>query len=326
MIRVFKVEGDRLKELEKFTDLNPESDIGWIDLISPSVAEDNAVEDFLKISVPTKEDMQEIELSNRLYDEDGADYMTMTAVAQVHLDDPVKTPVTFIIFKNTLVSIHYSELMSFSQYIIKAQKKNGVTIASPHALMLDITESFVNRIADSLEALGNEIDQLSSDIFGSKKITIKRKTNMLQLAIRKVGAKGDLLSLIRESLTTITRMMLHHSLLVAAPEQKGIKFKMNSLNRDVIALNDHASFMSNKMTFLLEATLGMINLEQNQIIKIFSIAAVVFLPPTLVASVYGMNFHFMPELDSHYGYPVAIAAMVISAVLPILYFKKKGWL
>ena len=325
MIRTFKVEGDHLKELEKFTDLNPESDIGWIDLLSPTVAEDNAVEEFLQILVPTKEDMQEIEPSNRLYDEDGADYMTMTAVAQVHLDDPVKTPVTYIIFKNTLVTVHYEELMSFAQYIIKAQKKNGVTVASPHAIMLDITESFINRIADSRESLGSEIDQISNGIFRSKKITIKRKTNMLQSAIRKVGAKGDLLSMLRESLASVTRMMLHHSLMVA-PENKALKIKINSLSRDVATLNDHAGFMSNKMTFLLEATLGMINLEQNQIIKIFSIAAVVFLPPTLVASVYGMNFHFMPELDSHYGYPVAVVTMIVSAVLPLLYFKKKGWL
>jgi magnesium transporter len=105
-----------------------------------------------------------------------------------------------------------------------------------------------------------------------------------------------------------------------------VKQKIGVLNRDVLALNDHASFLSGKMNFLLDATLGMINLEQNQIIKIFSIAAVVFLPPTLVASVYGMNFHHMPELDSVYGYPVALTGMIASALVPLVYFKKKGWL
>lgn len=326
MIRAFKVAGDRLLELESLAEFNPAVDTGWIDLLSPTSDEDRMVEDLLKISIPTKEDMQEIELSARLYDEDGADYLTMLAVSQVHIDDPVKSPVTFIVHGNTLVSVRYSEFLSFSHYLQRAKRKNGVTLPFAGALMLDIIESFINRVADSLELMGGEMDDLSREVFRTKKITVKRKTGMLQSAIRKVGAKGDLVSMIRESLVTIVRLLAHYGDKIEGGQDKALRNKIRMLTRDVASLSDHAGFLSGKMTFLLDATLGMINLEQNQIIKIFSIAAVVFLPPTLVASVYGMNFKFMPELNWIYGYPVAVTLMIVAGIVPLLYFKKKGWL
>lgn len=326
MIRVFKVAGDRLAEVESLQDFNPAADIGWIDLLNPTAEEDKTVEDFLEISVPTKEDMQEIELSARLYTEEGVEYLTMLAISQVHLDDPIKSPVTFILGGNTLVTVRYSEFLSFSAYVQKAKKKNGVTIASPGGMMADIIESFVNRVADSLEALGADMDTLSRDIFRSKNISIKRKTGMLQSAIRKIGGKGDLISMLRESLVTFVRLLTHCNDRTDETAGKALRTRIRTLTRDVSSLEDHAGFLSNKMSFLLDATLGLINLEQNQIIKIFSIAAVVFLPPTLVASVYGMNFHHMPELDWRFGYPMALLAMLAAALVPLVYFKKKGWL
>ena len=324
MIRIYKVSGDRLVEVESLQDFNPGADTGWIDLLNPTAEEDKTVEDFLRISVPTKEDMQEIELSARLYSEEGVEYLTMLAISQVHIDDPIKSPVTFILGGNTLVTVRYSEFLSFSAYVQKAKKKNGLTIVSPGGLMIDIIESFVNRIADSLEVLGADMDTLSRDIFRAKNISIKRKTGMLQSAIRKIGAKGDLISMLRESLVTFARLLAHCN--DKPDEAKALRGRIRTLTRDVSSLEDHAGFLSNKMNFLLDATLGLINLEQNQIIKIFSIAAVVFLPPTLVASVYGMNFHHMPELDWPLGYPMALLAMLAAALVPLAYFKKKGWL
>jgi magnesium transporter len=326
MIKTFKVQGDRLTELQGLHELNAGTDIGWIDLLSPTAEEDRAVEDLLQISIPTRDDMQEIEPSARLYDEDGADYLTMLAVSLVHIDDPVKCPVTFILHGNIVVTVRYNEFLSISSYIQLAKKKNGVMTPTAQGLMLDIIESFVNRIADSLESLGSEIDRISYDIFRSKKISIQRKNDLLQLSIRKTGAKGDLLSMLRESLTSIGRLLTHYSGSLPDNLPKHVDHKIALLERDVISLADHAGFLSGKMNFLLDATLGMINLEQNQIIKIFSIAAVVFLPPTLVASIYGMNFRHMPELNWEYGYPMALCLMVISAIIPLAYFNKKGWL
>lgn len=325
MIRIYKVEGDHLSQLESFKDI-ASGDIGWIDLLNPTSEEDKEVEEFLQLSIPTREDMEEIESSARLYDEDGAGYMTMSAVAQIQIDDPVKSPLTFILHKSTLVTVRYVELTSFSQYVAGAKKKKGVLTPTPEGLMLDIVESVINRVADSLEGLGGEVEGISREIFRSKKVLVKRKTDMLQVAIRKIGAKGDLLGMLRESLSSVSRLLFHFDARMQESTPKAVRQKAKSLHRDVDTLADHANFLSGKMNFLLDATLGMINLEQNQIIKIFSIAAVVFLPPTLIASIYGMNFHHMPELDWPYSYPLAILGMVISGILPILYFKKKGWL
>lgn len=326
MIRVFRVQGDHLQELDTLSDYNPAQDEGWIDLLMPTAEEDRAVEDFLKLSIPTKEDMEEIELSARLYEEADIDYMTIVAIAQMAVEDPLRTPVTFILHGKTLVTVRYHELTSFSQYVQRAKKKGGVLLPSAGGLMIDIIESVINRIADSLEVLGSDIDTISRDIFRSKKISVKRKTGLLQYTIRKVGAKGDLLSMLRESLASISRLSAHYTVRLDDASGKALRTKVNVLGRDVASLNDHASFLSGKMNFLLDATLGMINLEQNQIIKIFSVAAVVFLPPTLIASVYGMNFHHMPELDWPFGYPLALVCMIVSALVPLGYFKKKGWL
>ncbi len=326
MINVYKVDGDRLKKLDSLNDMDPVNDCGWIDLNSPTLDEDHRLEDFLKISIPTQEDMKEIEPSARLYDEDGADYLTMLAVSLVNIGEPAKSPVTFILHGKILVTVRYQDFISFMDFPNRAMKKAGVPIASPQGLMLGIIETFIDHIADSLEGLGDSIDQISYDIFRSKKIKIERKNLLLQSSIRRIGAKGDLLGMLRESLVSVTRLLSHHSGRAEDGQAKVFRQKLSLLNRDVLALTDHAGFLSGKMNFLLDATLGMINLEQNQIIKIFSIAAVVFLPPTLVASVYGMNFHFMPELDWPFGYPVAIGAMIVSALIPLIYFKRKGWL
>lgn len=327
MIQAYRVSGDRLEADEGILRSGlPEGGAVWIDLVSPSAEEDRLVEDLLHISVPTKEDMQEIELSARFYGEDGADYMTMLCVAQIASDDPVKAPVTFILYKNALVTVRYHTLTAFMQYLQKAQKKNGVTLATAQGVMADIVESVVGRVADSLEFLGGEMDSLSAQVFRDKEGTIKNRTDLLQSSIRTIGAKGDLLGILRESLSSISRLTSHMSAMQPEGAPKVLKAKLAIVNRDVASLGDHAGFMAGKMNFLLDATLGMINLQQNQIIKIFSIAAVVFLPPTLVASIYGMNFHHMPELGARLGYPAALMAMVVSALVPLLYFRRKGWL
>lgn len=326
MINIYKIDGDKLLLLDKLTDLNPAQDVGWIDLATPTLEEDHAVENLLKISIPTQEDMKEIEPSARLYDEGGADYMTMMAVSKIHVGEPSKSPVSFILHGNILVTVRYKDFLSLTHYLERAVKKNGVEIATAQGLMLSIIESFINRIADSLEELGEEMDKISYGIFRSKKIPIKKKNVLLQSSIRKIGEKGDVLGMLRESLASINRLMTHYGMKANVSTDRLLKQKLFSVGRDVAALADHANFMSMKMNFLLDATLGMINLEQNQIIKIFSIAAVVFLPPTLVASVYGMNFKHMPELNWMIGYPLVLILMIVSAIIPILYFRKKGWL
>jgi magnesium transporter len=147
-----------------------------------------------------------------------------------------------------------------------------------------------------------------------------------QKILSRLGRAGDLASKVRESLVSLGRLLAFAIQGTQARGRKTGSARLKTIGRDVASLSDYAAFLNNKVGFLLDATLGMINIEQNAIIKIFSVAAVVFLPPTLIASIYGMNFAHMPELGWPLGYPLALALMVVSAILPYLYFKRRGWL
>lgn len=301
----------------------------WIDLISPTQEEDRRIETLLSVSLPTREEMQEIEVSARLYQEGTAEFMTLTAVTQIETEDPETTPITFVLKGNTLVTLRYAEPKAFTNYITRAQKPGAVQCTGGEQIMMALVEALCDRIADALEGVGANIDSVSRQVF-RRKPGEKASTNTqdLQSIIEKVGRDGDLLTKLRESLVSINRVLTYHQA-VETDDQRKIKdarARSKIIYRDVVALTDQATFLSNKINFLLDATLGLINLQQNQIIKIFSVAAVVFLPPTLVASIYGMNFEYMPELKWVLGYPWALALMVLSAVLPYVYFKRRGWL
>jgi len=328
MLRTYWHHADHLAVIP--SDLNPEAPSipVWHDLINPTPEEDRSVEHQLGISIPTREEMEDIELSARLYQESGAEFMTMTALTGLDGDEPVKTPVTFILKGSSLVTVRYAEPKPFDIFVSRAQRASGVPCANGEMLMTGLIEALIDRLADALERLGNEIDGISREVFRSKVSNVTKKTRDLHSIIERIGQKADFLTATRESLVSISRLVAYHAAL-ESPERKPtkeIRQRIKLLQRDAVSLGDHANFLSGKINFLLDATLGLINLEQNQIIKIFSVAAVVFLPPTLVASIYGMNFDFMPELKWYVGYPFAIVLMVLSAVMPYLYFKRRGWL
>ncbi|MEX2615674.1 MAG: magnesium/cobalt transporter CorA [Alphaproteobacteria bacterium] len=297
----------------------------WIDLISPSNEEERALEKQLGIDVPTREEMKEIEISSRLYTEENAAFMTATIPAQSESDEPVIEPVTFVLVGNRLITVRYHEPRAFQTFAARAAKvSTGATSGS--LVMVTLLETVVDRLADVLERLGRDIDGISRDVFQHRSAK-PTKTQDFQEVLRKIGLKGDLTSNMRDSLVTIQRLIgfLGH-VLAQRKAEKSLTARVKTLSRDAHSLTDHASFLSQKITFLLDATLGMINIEQNAIIKIFSVAAVVFLPPTLIASIYGMNFEHMPELNWLVGYPFALVLMVASAILPYWYFKRRGWL
>jgi magnesium transporter len=327
MLRTYVRTPDCLR-LHDATAIADPADVIWIDLLNPSREEERQVEDDLGIAVPTRAEMEEIEPSARLYQEDGAGFMTVTVLTALDTDDPVKAPVTFILKGQTLVTVRHSEPKPFKAFAARAQKANGVLFSTGELAMLGIMEAIIDRMADVLERLGGEIDAISREVFRSKVSSATKKTRDLQSLIEQIGRKGDFLTMTRESLVSISRMVAYHHALEAADRasSKEAKQRGKLLQRDAASLGEHAAFLSSKINFLLDATLGLINLEQNQIIKIFSVAAVVFLPPTLVASIYGMNFDVMPELKWQIGYPFAIGMMILSAVMPFLYFKRRGWL
>ena len=203
--------------------------------------------------------------------------------------------------------------------------RSPVACTSAPTLLAGLLEAFVERIADVLEKVQLELDAVSLAIF-PRSTDVSANRHDLQAMIHKIGANGDLISKSRESLVSFQRLLVYVQQSTSVTLTQDQKGRFKSAMRDAQSLSDHASFLSGKVSFLMDAVLGFINLQQNNIIKIFSVAAVMFLPPTLVASIYGMNFHHMPELDRVWGYPLALLAMLASAVVPYLYFKRKGWL
>ena len=330
MLRAYIRENDRLVA----TDIDTAAggpQVGaavWYNLTDPTKAEDDFVESCLGIDIPTRAEMDDIEPSARLYNEDGAEFMTITALFNADSDEPMKTPITFVLRNNQLVTVRYADPKPFMLFERLVTRPTNNVYTSGEKVMLGLIEAIIDRLAQLLETTGDEIDLISREVFRNKTKNVTRKARDLQEIIERIGKKGDILTLARESLVSITRLSSFHQTMESGNTKsaKDLRQELKVLQRDAAALSDHAAFLSNKINFLLDATLGLINLEQNQIIKIFSVAAVVFLPPTLVASVYGMNFDILPELHLGFGYPLALGLMVCSAILPYLFFKRKGWL
>jgi magnesium transporter len=323
MIRSFVSDGGRLRE-NLAGDAAAISSAVWIDLHSPSPDEVAAVATTLGIDVPSREEMEEIEISSRLYAEDGALFMTAVLPSQSDTETPAVRPVSFILRSDQLVTLRYHDPTPFRLFKQRAERTPLGCIAGD-AVLVGLLEVIVDRLADILERCGQEIDRLSRGVFKTNAAPIKA-TDLLE-TLQAIGRQGDLASNIRNSVITVERLVGFLS--AALPPRKGerdLRPRSKTIARDLHSLADHSSFLSQKITFLLDATLGLVNIEQNAIIKIFSVAAVVFLPPTLVASIYGMNFEFMPELAWRFGYPFAIVLMVLSAILPFWYFRRRGWL
>lgn len=307
----------------------------WIDMVEPSAEEEKDVEAAMGIDIPTRGELEEIEASSRLYQEDGAAFMTANLIRRGEDDRPESSPVTFIIKGNQLITIRYHHPQAFPVYIKQAMKPQA-TAMTGWGILISLLEAVVDRAADHLERVGAIVDDTSKKVFDtsfvvkSKRKTKRKKPKNLEELLGRVGEEGDFTSKMRESLVSIGRMVAYMQAIIdqtkLTREMKENRARIKILQRDIVSLTDHASFLSGKISFLLDAVLGMISIEQNGIIKIFSVAAVVFLPPTLVASIYGMNFKHMPELDWEFGYPWAIALMIFSAILPFIYFKRKGWL
>jgi len=300
-------------------------DAVWIDLLNPTQEEEQKIERALKFDVPTREEQQEIEASSRLYQEDGAYFMTATLLYQPEEGEARTTPVTFILAGQRLVTVRYAQPRAFAIYVARCNRTEA-DLKSGAAVLIGLLETIIDRLADFIERIQAEVEGLSHSIFEIQGRAAARQRGF-DVMLRAIGREGEITSKARESAYSFGRLLTY--LAHAVNERKEIKqlqSRVRTAARDVTSLTDHATFLSGKIIFLLDATLGMINIQQNDIIKIFSVAAVVFLPPTLIASIYGMNFHHMPELDWRFSYPIALALMVLAAVLPYVYFKRKGWL
>jgi len=319
----YRLVGQRLQAVDKPLDCLHE--LVWLDLFATPGEVIAELEQRLAIDIPTEDEMAEIEISSRLYQEQGAHFMTATLPAQSDQDDAIMAPVSFVISGQLLLTVRTTSPRAFDTFPTRAAQTD-LGLSDAASILLRLLEAVVDRLADILERASRDIDKISLRIFDPQQQRSAGKSSYQEL-LRQLGRKGDLVSDLLESLMTLSRISSYLALVakdlnVSRSEREHQK----TLTRDIQSISEHAGFMSQKVTFLLDATLGMINIEQNATIKIFSVLAVIFMPPTMIASIYGMNFALMPELQWPYGYPLALLLMLLAAILPYWYFKRRGWL
>lgn len=298
----------------------------WIDLLEPSADEERAVEAFLAIDVPTREEMREIESSNRMYEEDGAVYLTTTLVTRLDSDLPQNTQVTFILKNGRLVTNRYTDPLPFKRFAAYAER-HAASCGTNTSVLAGLIESIVNRIADVIERVGSDLDSISAEVFarrGSPRHRLKQRN--YRAVLESVGQSGELIAKTRESLVSLGRLLAFVQQSGAVALGNEVRSRMRTLSRDIIAMSDHASFLGNNVSFILDATLGMVNIDQNNILKIFSVVTVFLLPPSVIGAIYGMNFEYIPWSHESWGFGAALGLMVASALVPYLLFKRRGWL
>jgi magnesium transporter len=302
------------------------SDAIWIDLIEPTRDEDRLVEEHLGLQIPTRDEMSELEPSSLLYTENSARYMTARILCHSDTESPKLVPISFILTEKALVTVRYDEPRSFQMFASRAIKPGGCG-HQPEAVLDGLIEAIIDRASEILGRLGEQIEQTSRNVF-ERDLGEAERGDAYQKVIRGLGRFGDLISNVRESMASLERMLLYLSANMQRPQRAhGFQAEWRTAVRDVQSIEEHAGFLNNKIQFILDATLGLVSIEQNKIIKLFSVMSVVMMPPTLIASIYGMNFKkFFPELEWEWGYPFALVFMVAAAAVPFLYFKQKKWL
>ncbi|HEY4940186.1 MAG TPA: magnesium transporter CorA family protein [Rhizomicrobium sp.] len=324
MLKIYQQQNGGLKGVV-LSDTDPiPSDSVWIDLLSPTNEERRKVNASVGMEMPTRADMEEIEISSRLYQEDGGIFLTALILSNMETDSPVADVVSFVLTHDKLMTIRYIDPQPFKTFAARVERGSANPQRAEMVLM-NLLDVIIDRMADVLERAGADIEAISRDIFQPNDGKIMQSKDF-QDVLRRLGRKHDLTGKMRESLLSFSRVLSFLTPAMDGKPNKDVRTHIKTLTRDVQSLQDHTSFLGSKLNYLLDATLGLINIDQNNIIKIMSVAAIVFLPPTLLASIWGMNFHAMPELSSEVGYPIALVMIVISGILPYVWFKRRGWL
>lgn len=298
-------------------------DIVMISLFNPDLKDETKFESLLGVEIPSINEIKEIGIPSKLYQTANAMYFSASILTKISESKYDLEPITFILTDDILITVTYTETSAFKQITDHIHKIHFKEI-SVVSLFVNVLKLIVDYIVEKLEEVGFSIDAVNDKVFNMN--NSKEDKPDYQAILGSIGLVGDIVSKTRESLTSLNRVSIFMLQSGIPNVTKDTKEQLKVFSRDISALNDYASFSANKVNFLLDATLGMINIEQNSIIKIFSVASVVFLPPTLIASIYGMNFHFMPELRFSFGYPIALTLMILSSWLPYKYFKHRKWL
>ncbi|AWD20238.1 magnesium transporter CorA family protein [Fuscovulum blasticum] len=316
MLFAYASAGAKLTQMPHSGPLDPAV---WVDLYKPMPAQVERVR-AMGLEVPTPAEMEEIELSNRLYREGGADYMTVVLPGLDETGARVSAPVTFILTTTRLITVRHHRPRPFETYPTRADKV-GPGCTDPRRLFLSLMEEIIGRLADILEAGGGELDQITARVFD-----LGGSDRNLAGALREISQMSDQIAKVRLSLLTLERAISYFGQSLADGGGDGLRPVVKGLMRDIQALEVHGDFLTNRIAMASDLSLGMISVAQNTTVKIVSVVAVIFLPPTLIASAYGMNFTGIPELTWAWGYQMALGLMLASAVGTFLFFKWKRWL
>jgi len=297
----------------------------WVDLLNPTPDEIERVAAESGIQVPSRESLQEIESSSRLRANGQILYVSMPLALQDEAAGFAPVPLGFILSPDVLVTVRYSLVHAFTQ--VEADVAKGLCAGSA-TVFAALIDGMVDFDADRLEKLNSNLAAVSTRAFspqGASGRGDKRASHALRASLNAVGTAGDHLSRTRESLLGLQRIIGFVLKMAADWLLPDEKTRLGTAQQDLASLVDFEAHLSGKTQFLLDAILGFINTEQNEIFKVLTIVSVVGIPPTLIASMYGMNFHNMPELTWRWGYPYGLALIALSILLPILWFKRRGW-
>jgi magnesium transporter len=301
--------------------------VSWLDLLDPTPDERAIVESDYGLKLPSREDLNEVENSSRISEENGVLFMSVPIASHGHAGDEAPSPIGFVLSKDVLVTIRYAPSRSFDAAAARfARCETGGSSTEAFVILI---EEIVDSSADKLEDIAAGLDSISRTVFRRARIRPHREVRSnaaLRNTLIDVGNAGERLSQMRSRLVGLQRIIPFAS----EPGRGWIPDHMRSRLRvaqsDLASLTDYETHMSGKVQFLLDAVLGFINTKQNDIFTVLTVVSVVGIPPTLVASIYGMNFKNMPELDWAWGYQFGLAMIVLSTILPILWFKWRGWL
>ena len=315
MLKVYSRKSPKLQVLE-LKDLD-KAELLWLDLLNPSPEEKAAAEELLGITIPNQEEIMEIELSSRIYREGGVDFLTTPIITNSESLRPQSSPVCFILLPQTLLTLRFAEPTSFGSYAHKLNKAKDIPNSSQQ-IIVGLLETIADRMADILEKVSGDLENTSHNIFSAQ--------NGLQNIIQKIGHSGDLLSKAQETLAGLSRILSYLEEIEYNWHEEAAKAGLHAVHHDVNSISEYAITLSNKITFLLDASLGMINIEQNKVLKIFALLTLIMMPPTIIVGFFGMNFHYMIiDLEWNGGPFLAIILMFLSALIPFWYLHKKGW-
>ena len=331
MLTAFILATGHLSELPATADAKMLRKAVWLDLMEPTADERAKVEAILRVKIPAQAALSAIETSSRLYQSFGAVFMTANLVHADKDNAPHSSPITFILKAKQLVTLRYEQPHAFPNYVTAAKRETDAKDA--WGVFINLAGTVIDRGADQLENVGTIVDGLTKEVFASTRqgtngSVVGPKPN-LELMIGRIGSEGDFTAKMSDSVLSIARMLTYAEGAILSHQPGKLKREnlagISVLQHDISSITDYANLLDGKIQFLLDAIFGMNSIEQNNIMKILTVVSVAFVAPTLVASIYGMNFKGIPELQWDYGYEYGLILMAVTGLLPLWYFRRKGW-